>query len=107
MKGPVEYDTIPVSIFVNLIRKYILDDGCKEDYNYNKANLNFNNDSGQFLWHLTYKHINFSFSQVVLEYIINNQPEVFCNKQEYLKFIGEDRFKYSPWNKKSIKRKSK
>lgn len=100
MKGPEEHYKIPKHIFVNLLRKYILDAGCLEDYKYKGASLKFYVDDGTCLWHLKYKDIDFSFSGVVLEYIINGQPWVFCNKKEFLEYHRAFLFKQSPWSKK-------
>jgi hypothetical protein len=100
MKGCEEHYKIPYSIFINLIRKYILDEGCKEDYKYRGASLKFYVDDGTCLWHMKYKDIDFSFSSVVLEYIVNGQPWMFCNKKEFLTYHRAFIFKESLWNKK-------
>ena len=100
MKGPGEHFVIPPSIFVNLIRKYILDCGCTEDYKYRGGSLKFYVDDGTCLWHLKYKDIDFSMSSVVLEYIVNGCPWDFCTKREYAEYHRSNLFKHSPWNKK-------
>lgn len=100
MKSHDEHYVIPTSIFVNLIRKHILDLGCKEDYKYRGASLKFYVDCGICMWCLKYKDINFSFSYAVLDYIIHNNAYNFCNKKEYMEFACFRKFKFSPWNKK-------
>ncbi len=103
MKGPEEHPVIPTHIFVNLIRKHILDLGCAEDYKYRGASLKFYVEDGTCLWHLKYKDIDFSMSGVVLDYIIHNSAFRFCNKKEYMEFACFSKFKYSPWNKRKTK----
>jgi hypothetical protein len=108
MKGEYEHVIIPHKIFINLIRKYILDQGCKEDYKYGGGSLKFHVDDGSCfyiankacLWHLTYNNIIFTMPDVVLKYIVNDNPWDFCNKKEYEAYYRSHLFKHSPWNKK-------
>ena len=103
MKSHDEHYVIPTSIFVNLIRKHILNLGCGEAYKYRGASLVFSYENNECLWHLKYKDVDFSFSHVILDYIIHNNADTFCNKKEYMEFACFGRFKFSPWNKKETK----
>ena len=98
MKGVEEHFVIPPSIFINLIRKYILNQS-KEIYKFNKSCLFLDDDC---MWHIKYKDVDFTFSNVILHYIINNQPWVFCNKLQYFEFMNINMFKQntlSQWRK--------
>ena len=96
-----EKHTMPLVIFINVIRKYILDDGKKEDYAYQSSTLKFKIVEGKPLWHLSYANWKVTFTDVVLEAIIHNQPWDFCNKKEYDKFRNFHLFESSRWTKKS------
>lgn len=99
MVGQGEIRVVPPHIFFNLIRKYILDQGDKEDYKYRGGRMHFV-VKDECKWYFEYKDWRVKFSAVILNYIINNHPEDFCNKKEYMEYIGFHRFKWSPWNKK-------
>lgn len=100
LKSHNEHYELPHNIFVNIIRKYILDSGCKESYKYKGASLIFHYENNECLWHLKYKDFDFSFPHTILDYIVHNNAYIFCNKKEYMEFACFCKFKFSAWNKK-------
>jgi hypothetical protein len=99
MRHPSSF-ILPPHVFYGVIRKCILDGENAEDYSYRGARLWFSIENGEALWKLSYKNDSVKFTDVVLRYIITVSPECFCNKKEFMEYIGGHRFKWSSYNKK-------